>query len=806
MHITARLFLASGLLAGLAVIGPVHAQIPTDIAAELDRLLAQVADAPADRNPAERARRLELLGDVEVRANMLGAARSAFEEASALRTQNSPEDRDLGRLAFKLANVARLDKRPADAERFIDLAVARLRTGAPQSPEYADALVESARSATARNDVAKAEQAYRDALGVVSKLQPGSAREAQLSEILGDAAVRRKDLEGADQLYSRGLAVLETSQRDTVDYARLANALAVVAAARNQLPRAQGLYEASLKIYEAQRPDSLEVSQLLNNLGILQMNRGASAAAEAMFRRSLTIKTTRKGAPEDIGTTHANLGLVLLEQGRLADAGAEFKAAVDLRRAQAPPLELAALQTNLARIELLRGRPDTATAAAREALEIRRAQAPQTLLVAATATELGLAREAARAYDEALALHREALAIREKLAANSAEVAESLERIAVVTSLSGDPLAARSAFERAVEAWARVSPGSLDHVNVIHEVGEFLVARGDAVEGLRRLREAVDLLERSTAARPTGTLDARAQLVSRLQAYYGAPIRILAERGDAGESVTLLDRMHERLRRARGGDDAAVAPVSPLDALKRGIETGTLVVAFSVQPAASYAFVATRDTPMRVYRIDEKGAALSERVQKFVERVRTRSSAAAYEAPLVSEGKALFDLLFGQFEDSAVRADRLLIVPDGPLEALPFSALVRNPAGRTTWQYLVDWKPMVFAPSMVAAAAWAGGAAAPASVGQLFPTTDEPGLAAARLVGGAMNGGALVSLWTPAERVTDEFAELFKMSLTQGRAREAALSRAQRVMRDERGRTHPAYWAAFRYYGARGVR
>jgi CHAT domain-containing protein len=69
-----------------------------------------------------------------------------------------------------------------------------------------------------------------------------------------------------------------------------------------------------------------------------------------------------------------------------------------------------------------------------------------------------------------------------------------------------------------------------------------------------------------------------------------------------------------------------------------------------------------------------------------------------------------------------------------------------------------------------------------------------------------MNAGAIVSLWTPAERATDELAELFKLSLTQGRARETALSRAQRVMRDERGRTHPAYWAAFRYYGARGVR
>ncbi len=460
MHTKARLFLTIGLVAGWVSIGRVYAQIPADLAVELDRMLAQVADAPADRNPGERARRLELLGDIEVR------------------TQNSPEDRDLGRLAFKLSTVARLDKRPADAERLMDVAVTRLRTGAPTSPEYADALMEVARAATARNDAARAEQAYASALEVVSKIQPGSPREAQLSEFMGDAAVRRKDLEGADRFYSRSRAVLETAQRGSVDYARVSNALAVVAASRNQAPRAQGLYDAALKIYEAQRPDSLEVSQILTNLGILRMNRGDLAAAEAMFRRSLTIKTTRKGAPEDLGTTHANLGLVLLEQGRLADAGVEIKAAVDLRRAQVP----------------------------------------QTLLVAATATELGLAREAARAYDEALPLHREALAIREKLAPNSPEVAESLERIAMVTSRGSDPIAARNAFERSVEAWSRVSPGSLDDVNVVHELGNFLVGRGDPDEGLRRLREAVTLLEQSRSARPQGTLEARAQLVTRVQA------------------------------------------------------------------------------------------------------------------------------------------------------------------------------------------------------------------------------------------------------------------------------------------------
>lgn len=58
MHKKARVFLAGCLVAGAASIGRLSAQIPTDVAGELDRLLAQVADAPADRNPVERARRL----------------------------------------------------------------------------------------------------------------------------------------------------------------------------------------------------------------------------------------------------------------------------------------------------------------------------------------------------------------------------------------------------------------------------------------------------------------------------------------------------------------------------------------------------------------------------------------------------------------------------------------------------------------------------------------------------------------------------------------------------------------------------
>jgi CHAT domain-containing protein len=286
-------------------------------------------------------------------------------------------------------------------------------------------------------------------------------------------------------------------------------------------------------------------------------------------------------------------------------------------------------------------------------------------------------------------------------------------------------------------------------------------------------------------------------------------MRILAEQGNAGEAFNLLDRMHEKLRRARctTGCDEAQSNVAPSDALKRGVEPGTMVVAFSVQPAATYAFVGTREAPLRVYRIDEKAAALGDRVSKFEEKVRTRSATTSYEVALVTDGKALFDTLFGQFEDAGSKAERLLIIPDGPLESLPFSALARNiNGGKVAWQYLVDWKPMVFAPSVTQAAAWgAGTTTAPLGVGQLLPS-DTEAAAGAKIFGASMNGGALVYLWTPAERTADELADIFKMSLTQGRNRETALARAQRVMRDERGRTHPAYWAAYRYYGARNVR
>ena len=787
------------LVAWMAGAQAADAQISAELAAELDRLIVQVAGIPGDRG-AERAEKLEQLGDLAVRANLLGAARVAVEEALALRQAGGGSDRDLGRLSLKLASIARRDQRLADADRHVQIGLARLRAAGPQSPEYIDALFDSLSATTTPTDSARAEATYREVRDLVLKLPPGSPTERRVTETMGDAAVLRNDLDSADHFYSRALAVSETSQRFDADYARVASALGAVAASRQQHPRAQNLYEAALKIYEGFEPAHAAASQVHDNLGLLHTAVGDLPAAVASFRRALTLRQQSGFGGDQDAATRVNLGRALLDQGRTAEAGAEFTIALELVRKHGATPELATVLGSVAHVEQLQGRLEAATAAATEALDLRRAQSPRSLIVAAAAAELATIREADQAFGEAAALHQEATSIRERLAPSSVELAQSLQRLAVTTSHAGDATVTANLFGRAVDAWARVAPGSSDHVDTLSAFGTHLLRRGNLTEGLRRVRDAIELLNRLAVAPAQDRLEARLQLSSRLQRLYGETIGVLADRGDAGEAFTMLDQMHERLRRAQCPECAdATAPIGdPFDALRKAVGPGTVVVAFSVQPAATYAFVAARDTPVRGYRIDVTQASLTERIGRFTRRVRSTAASAAAGSLMAKEGLALHALLFGQFESAASQATQLLIVPDGPLEGLPFGALSRSDAP-SRGQFLMEWKPMAFTPSVLAAAGWTGGVAMPISPSQLLPTTVNLGAASA---GNPLAGGGLITLWPTDARATDELVSLFQKNLAQERSRAVALSSAQRTIRAQPRRAHPAYWAAFRYYGA----
>jgi CHAT domain-containing protein len=68
---------------------------------------------------------------------------------------------------------------------------------------------------------------------------------------------------------------------------------------------------------------------------------------------------------------------------------------------------------------------------------------------------------------------------------------------------------------------------------------------------------------------------------------------------------------------------------------------------------------------------------------------------------LLANGRELHETLIAPAAESLATAERILVVPDGPLHLLPFAALVApSPDTERPWRYLVEWKPVHVAASV----------------------------------------------------------------------------------------------------------
>jgi len=131
--------------------------------------------------------------------------------------------------------------------------------------------------------------------------------------------------------------------------------------------------------------------------------------------------------------------------------------------------------------------------------------------------------------------------------------------------------------------------------------------------------------------------------------------------------------------------------------ITKALDDGSVLLEYSVGENATRLFVLEQ-------RAGNKVAALTlpvgrDRLLAEIAAFRSRvENGATKEGDLASRGRALYDLLIRPAESMVAGARHVVIVPDGPLWALPFSALVRTgPHGET--QFLVEWKPVQTAPS-----------------------------------------------------------------------------------------------------------
>ena len=436
-----------------------------------------------------------------------------------------------------------------------------------------------------------------------------------------------------------------------------------------------------------------DVGQTLNNLALVYRDQGKYREAEGLFKRALAIREKALGANHpDVGQTLNNLALVYRDQGKYIEAEGLFKRALAIR--------------------------EQALGANHPA-------------VAADPQQPGHVYRDQGKYEEAEGLYKRALVIREKaLGASHPDVAWTLNNMAILYEARGESGSALAYSRKATAAVLAHRTAESTGTPQTGAVGGLVEQRASyfqrhvanlAVAARKGIEPAPSLaheaLEVAQWASQSSAAAAVQQMGTRFASGAGALASLVRESQDLAaawrdQDKALLDALsnpegqHDRARidalrkqiaETEGRlnavaaridkefpDYAALAHPKPLTAeeVQKLLGADEALVFFLAGANESYVFALTREGfEWRTISLGEKNMAA--KVAAF-----RRGLDVDELTKSVSMGKAqLFDLaaahelyvaLFGPVEALIKDKPQLLIVPSGPLTALPFHLLVTD--------------------------------------------------------------------------------------------------------------------------------
>lgn len=441
-----------------------------------------------------------------------------------------------------------------------------------------------------------------------------------------------------------------------------------------------------------------------NGIGSCLLELGEPDRARDSFQRALRVLDGAAGATvrAQRGVARANLGRALLLLGRLAPAERAFRAAVEELGVGPGRTVLARALANLAEAHSERGRPELALQVLDEAAG---AGDPGARAAVELATErarallrLGEPSAAKEVAQEAVAAARRARLPGHGLAVPTlqAEV-----RLAEACRRLGEGREAERALRRAagrVERLRRGLPSAalrMGLADALREVDEERV-RCALAPGGRGARRAFDVSRRMKGREIAAAGQGRAARTAAERRVLAALDDVEAElrhlvaqdRLDASGRRRLreLGRRHAELAESVPGPawPAGAGMASPAT-LSRRLGPDTVLVDFHVARDQTFAFV-VHGGRLDVARLPWGERRLERAVQRLVDPLR-RAGAAHDAAPWLDAldldlahrlYRALLRPLLLRLRPPA---RRLILVPDGPLHALPFALLVTDPPG-----------------------------------------------------------------------------------------------------------------------------
>jgi len=635
-----------------------------------------------------------------------------------------PDNLKIANSVYNLAMLNENQGNYADALALYQRALAIYeKAHGPDHPDVADAVDNIANLYTEQGRYADAEPLYQRSLAIRQKAlgpdHPDVANSLMnLAGLYSDLA-RYPD---AEQLYKQSLAVREKVRAsghfgatDAKNYAMGLNNLGNLYTLEGRNLDAETLYKQSLAIREKTLgPEHPDVAQSLGNLAVVYDEEGRYEEAEPLDQRSLAIYQKVLGPDHrEVARTLSNLALLYRDEARYADAEQLYKQALAIREKALGPdhPDVANTLNNLATLYDQLRRYEEAEPLFKRALAIdQKALGPDHPEVAHLLNTLAeIYREGSR-YADAEPLYKQSLALREKaLGPDHPGVMESVNNLAWLYLNQGR-------YADALPLTQRLIASGHAEPNIALPV-LFAAQRSKLISPDKALDQSLNIVQHATQSSAAAAInklairlatgsDRLAQLVRQDQdlaaegealdkAIIAAVSKPPSQRDAAAEQriqarLTAIAGQRDALQKVFASEFPDYAALSnPLPMTAKEVQAllsddEALVLFAAAGDNESYVFAFTR-AAFDWNSIPLGGDALAQKVVAFRRGLDVDMVEEQYYLDSINEKRELFDLgvanevytsLLGPVETLIKDKRHLIVVPFGPLTALPFHLLV----------------------------------------------------------------------------------------------------------------------------------
>jgi CHAT domain-containing protein len=616
----------------------------------------------------------------------LARAEAAHEAALSVWERVAPQSLAAALDLELLAAVLEALGREREAEELVTRALAWRRKSAPEGLGVAASLDGLGRIAARQGDGVRALELQSQALRLRRSLAPESLETAASLHNVGETLRRAWRLAEAEEHLLLALALRERLNPEHHRIAFTLMSLGGVASRRGDWPAAARLQRRACDVLEERQPGSLSLIACWLNLGEIAEDGGDLAVAADRYRAALALAL--EIAPDNpfVAVARAGLARVASVNGDRAAAEELYgQALVDYEQSAPSGTGVAEVLQALGELAEQGGETSRAIALVERALAIRRRLAPGSLLEAESEHALGLLRRSRGQLDDARAsLTRAVAAVDEQL------------------SVLGGSTVDRARFR------ARHDAIYSDYVDLLLELGE--PSRAFAALDASRAR-ALLVLAGSRELRLETSLPAPVERERRNLVFAEHRARERLGRLSLERQPRQVEQVAgelAELRRRRVELEARIAelapylgtPVSPdpdAGAVDGALDPGTLLLAYHLGQERGHLFVLPASARLRVVEIPVGADELRAAVERLRLLVETEPPAAVARGALHGVAETLYQLLVAPAGEELERAERLVVVPDGPLHLLPFALLRRGDSGSTEAlgnPYLVELLPV----------------------------------------------------------------------------------------------------------------